>query len=426
MSTGPDGVQTARRQLAGSTVTVSAGLAASGLGTVVMMAIAARALTADAYAGFAVWWTVATLATMVFGVFEVYLARLVVAARASGGDERVVIGLLDGRALTVAGAVGAGFLLAVPLGLPALFADDLGAALLLPVFTAAVATQALQRGTCTGRLNFAALAVQLSADGAFRVLLVLGAVAAGLDEVRWIALACCASALLSVLVCGLLNRRWWARPRLRGAEAAISPLLLLLLSSIGPVLVNNGSVPWLAATHSQDAYTLGAFAGALTLARIPTQFISAIFSPLMAQLSHSAEAGDRRTFFHLQRTGSATAVGIGAAYTLAFTLLGPLVLTVYLGPDYELDAAYLLLLAAASSVLFVAAVQQAQLTALDRWRRIAIAWLVGTAAFIATLAVPGDPLWRAAAAPLVAVVTAYAVLVLLSRDLWPAEPVSGA
>src|SRR4051794_40833689 len=149
MTTGPDGVRTARRQLAGSTVTVSAGLAASGLGTVAMMAIAARSLPADEYAGFAVWWTVATLATMAFGVFEVYLARLVVTARATNGDEKAVIGLLDGRALTIVAALGAGLLIAVPLGLPSLFADDLGAALLLPVFTAVVATQALQRGTCT-------------------------------------------------------------------------------------------------------------------------------------------------------------------------------------------------------------------------------------------------------------------------------------
>lgn len=422
MSTGPDGVRTARRQLAGSTVTVSAGLAASGLGTVVMMAIAARALSADAYAGFAVWWTVATLATMAFGVFEVYLARLVVTARATHGDERAVIGLLVGRALSIAAAVGVGFLLAVPLGLPGLFADDLGAALLLPVFTVAVALQALQRGTCTGRLNFTALAVQLSADGAFRVLLVLAAVAAGLDTVHAMALACCASALLSVLVAGRLNRGWWARPRVRGSEAAISPLLLLLMSSVGPVLVNNGSVPWLAATDSQDAYTLGAFAGALTLARIPTQFVSAIFSPLMAQLSHSAETRDRRTFFHLQHTGSAAAAGVGVVYTAAFTLLGPFVLTVYLGPEYELGAGYLFLLSAASSVLFIASVQQAQLTALDRWRRIALAWVVATVAFVATLAVPGDPLWRAAAAPLVSVTTAYVALVIASRGLWPAEP----
>ena len=61
-------------------------VAVTGIGTVAMMAVAARALPASEYAGFAVWWTVATLMGTSFGVFEVYLARLVAAARAGGGD----------------------------------------------------------------------------------------------------------------------------------------------------------------------------------------------------------------------------------------------------------------------------------------------------------------------------------------------------
>ena len=411
-----------RRQLAGSTLVVSVGLGVSGLATLTVLGITARALPADEYAGFAVWWTVATLASMAFGVFEVYLARLVVAARATGGDEKAVIGLLDGRALVVIAALALGIWAAVPMGLPGLFADDTAAALLLPLFAGLVATQALQRGVLTGRLDFRTIAVQLSTDGVLRVTFVLGVVAIGHDAVHWMALACCASAACSILVAGSRNRGWWSRPRVRGTEAAVNPLLLLLLSSIGPVLVNNGSVPWLAATDSQDAYTLGAFAGAVTLSRIPTQFISAIFSPLMAQLSRSAEAGDRQTFFHLQHTGSVAALGLGVLYTAAFTLLGPIVLTGYLGPDYELGAGYLFLLSAASSVMFVAAVQQAQLTALDRWRRIAGAWVGGTLAFVVTLALPLDPLWRAAGAPLVAAAVAYVGLVLTSRGLWPEKP----
>ena len=41
---------------------------------------------------------------------------------------------------------------------------------------------------------------------------------------------------------------------------------------------------------------LGAFAGAVTLSRIPTQFVSAVLSPLLAHLSESVERADEDDF----------------------------------------------------------------------------------------------------------------------------------
>jgi O-antigen/teichoic acid export membrane protein len=383
----------------------------TGLGTVAMMALTARSLPAPDYAAFAVWWTVATLLGTSFGVFEAYLARLVVTDVSAGRRPGVVTGLITGRALVVVAALAVVLLALAPWMGSQLFADHLTAALLLPVFTALAAAQALQRGSATGHQRFGAIAGQLACDGVVRVVLVAVLVALTADTVTTLALACCVAAATSLFVGGLLCHDWLARPRIRGAEAAIRPLVYLLVGSVGPLLANNGSVPWLASTDSVDAYTLGAFAGAVTLSRIPTQFVSAAFSPLLAHLAQSVEQGDERTFRHLRRNADVTASVLGVLYVVAFAAGGPWLLALYLGPRYQLGMLYLAVLAAASSVMFIAVVQQASLAALDRWSRIAASWGVGTATFLVVLALPGDTLLRATLAPLAAVVAA---LVLLS------------
>ncbi len=240
----------------------------------------------------------------------------------------------------------------------------------------------------------------------------------GADSLLTLTLACCAAAGLSLVVGGLLCRGWLAPLRLRGTEAAIRPLLYLLVGSVGPLLANNGSVPWLASTDSVDAYTLGAFAAAVTLSRIPTQFVSAIFGPLLAQLAQAVEGDDEETFRHLRRSSELAAAVLGLLFVVAFAVLGPWVLSVYLGPGYRLGVLNLAVLAAASSVMFVAVVQQASLAALDRWPRIALAWVVGTVGFLIVLALPGEPLWRATLAPLVGVLAALVSLAFLSRGAW--------
>jgi O-antigen/teichoic acid export membrane protein len=351
--------------MAASTVVVAVGLTVTGAGTVAMMAMAARSMAPDEYAAFAVWWTVATLLGTSFGVFEAYLARLLIGDLAANRSTGRVTGLMLGRAALVVGVLALVLLGLTPYLAGRLFAGHVGAALLLPLFTTLAALQALQRGAATGRHDFRAIAAQLASDGLARVVLAALLVVAGADTVVSLALACVAAAALSLVVGSWRLGRWWAAPRLRGREAAVRPLLLLLIGSVGPLLANNGSVPWLAGTHSVDAYTLGAFAGAVTLSRIPTQFVSAVFSPLLAHLAQAVEHGDVATFRHLRRSAELAAAGLGVLYVLAFGLLGPWLLTLYLGPRYQLDVLILVVLAAASSGMFVAVVQQAGLAALD-------------------------------------------------------------
>lgn len=406
-----------RRQMAGSTVVVALGLTVTGAATVLMMAMVARAMSPEDYAAFAVWWTVATLLGTSFGVFEAYLARLLITALSARRPVSRVVGLMLGRAALVVSVLAVPLWLLSPVLAERLFADYLSAALILPVFTALAAMQALQRGVATGRHDFRAIATQLSTDGVVRAGLVGLLIVLGADTITTLALACIAAAAASLLVGGRLVDGWLARPRLRGREAAVRPLVLLLVGSIGPLLANNGSVPWLASTNSVDAYTLGSFAGAVTLSRIPTQFVSAVFSPLMAHMASAVESGDDVTFRRLRRGAETTATVLGVIYVGGFALFGPWLLTVYLGPRYSLGVGVLALLAAASSGMFIAVVQQAGLSALDHWSRIAWAWGVATVVFGGVLLVPVDTLLRAAAAPCAGVGSALLVMALLARGL---------
>ena len=72
-----------------------------------------------------------------------------------------------------------------------------------------------------------------------------------------------------------------------------------------------------------------------------------------------------------------------------------------------------------------AVVQQAGLSALDRWARIAVGWVIGTVAFGVVLVLPGDTLTRAALAPLVGVLSALLAMAVLGRGLHERADVGG-
>ena len=301
MTAEAQGRRRAGRQLAGGALVMTIGLGVAGLGTIGMIAIAARALPSAEYAAFAVWWTVATLLANVFGVFEAYLTRLVTGESAHSRDARPVTALLTGRAVVAWMLLAAVLLAAAPLLASELFADTLAVALLLPVFLLLTGAQSIQRGYANGHRNFVATAGQLSSDGVLRVGIAGALVALGQDSLTAFALGACAAAAMGLLVGSFLVRGWLTWPRLRGPGVATAPIIYLLIGSTGPLLANNGSVPWLASISSVDDVTLGAFAAAVTLSRIPTQFVTAIFAPLLSHLGHAVEGGDQATFQHLRR-----------------------------------------------------------------------------------------------------------------------------
>lgn len=415
------------QRLLGGAAVVSVGLGAAGAGTLAMMALAARALPPSEYASFAIWWTVATLLGVTFWVFEAYLARLVVAEVAAGRSARRVTGVLTGRAWLAAAIIAAATSLASPWLASQLFAGSLTASLLLPLFVFLSATQAVQRGVATGHSRFSAMGGQLMTDGLARAGLTGLLVLVGGAGLESLAAATCVAAATSLVTGSVFSRGWFARPRLRDAQVPSRPITWLLVAAGGPVLINSGAAPWLALADTEGALTIGAFAGAVTLSRIPAQFAAAAFSPLLAQLSFAVEQADVAGLRRLQRSADLVGAVLTLVFTLTFAVAGPWILSLYLGPTYSLPVVTLVLLAAASGLMLAVVIVQASLAAFGGWPAITQAWVAGTVVLAVALLLPLPPLGRAAVGPLAATLSTMAWMVVSRarlRKAWIVTPES--
>lgn len=387
---------------------IAVGLGLSGLGTVVMVAATSRLLPEAEFASFVTWWVTATLVAVTFGVFEVYLARALVGAEA-GSASTSIRGQITGQALLLVVVIAVPVLIASPWLSGEVFGGALGATVALPAFALLAALQAVQRGSAVGLQRFDVVGLQLSTDGILRPILVVGMILLFPDSVLAAVAGTLLSAAASVIVARVRLGPSWGRPMPFARVVPTVPVAWLLAGSVGPVLIGNVVVPWFAAVEA-DPLLIGGFAAALTLSRIPTQFVSAAFAPIMVSLAALVEAGDEGGHRRALARALRVATVLGAAFVALFWLLGPWLLTIYVGSSYSVPRWVLACLAAASSGLFVAAVEQASLAALERWRRIAVSWLAGALAFGVVLLLPIDPLVRASWAPLVAVGTALVVL----------------
>lgn len=412
------GLPSGGRGLAGGSLVVAVGLGVTGAATLAMISLVDHRLSNPAADAFNQWWLITTLLVTPFGVFEAYLARLVVVERAAGRDPSAVVATLLSRTWIVAGGLGFATLCLGAWLRSAEFGGHTWLVLLLPVWVFVLATQAVQRGVATGEGRFAAIAVQLAIDGLLRIGLTAGLSLGAHAGVDLLAGATCVSAASGIVAASRFCPGWYVAPALRGAGVSWRPILLLLLASAAPVLAGSGPGPWLNAVyhhHHQD--TAIVFAAAVTLSRVPTQFVSAAFGPLLSHLTHAAETGDQETFRRLRRVADLGATCVGAAFVVGFAVLGGRLLAGYTRQSHAgalLHTSTLAVLAMASALMLLAVVQQATLAALDRWNTIAAAWGVALVALVALLVVPMSALWRATAAPAAAIGTALVIMVAAS------------
>lgn len=400
------------RELLGGAGAIAVGLTFAGAGTLAMLGLAARAMPPSAYAAFAVWWTAAALLNNVFGVFEAYLARLVVTETAAGRTSETSVSQVAARTILVAVGLGSACLLLTPTLARTFFADSVALVVLLPVFLSSGAVQAVQRGAAIGHRRYRAVGVQYAADGIVRGAATVTLLALGADEPGMYAAAACVASATSVLAADRLSSHWRVLPRWRGPVTSFRPVLFLLVGAVGPVVATNGTAPWLAASAASTPVMLGAFVGGLTLSRIPTQFMAAAFGPLLAELSHAVEAGDEARFRALQRGADLASAVALVAFVATFATLGPLGMSLYLGPPYRLPVHILVLLAASSGLMLWAVVRQAGLGARGKWHTIATGWTVSILGLGLVLSLPIPVLLRAAGAPVAALAVALAILVL--------------
>ena len=194
MTPDAQGRRQASRQLANGTLLMTIGLVVSGLGTLGMIAVAARALPTHEYAAFAVWWTVATLLANVFGVFEAYLTRLVITDSARSRDARPTTALLTGRVVVAWVLLAAVLVVTGPVLADELFEGTRAAPGCWRCSCSSPPAQSVQRGYANGHRNFTAVSAQLSSDGVSRVAFVAALAAFGGASLTTFALGACAAA----------------------------------------------------------------------------------------------------------------------------------------------------------------------------------------------------------------------------------------
>jgi O-antigen/teichoic acid export membrane protein len=408
------------RGLARGSLLIAVGLGATGTATLAMLFIVDHKLAATSAGAFNLWWVITTLLITPFGVFEAYLARLIVAEQAAGREPRPVIATLLGRTWMVAAGISVAALCAGPWLTRYEFGGDAGLTWLLPLWVMVTASQAAQRGVATGKAKFPAIAVQLTVDGLLRVGITAAIAFSGHATADRLALGTCIAAAGGLVAGGLMCPAWLVRPTLRATGVSWGPVVLLLGGSVCPVLAGYAPAPWLKAAGHANPTTIIAFTAAVTLSRIPTQFVSAAFGPLLSHLTHAAETGDLATYHRLRRLADQAAAGLGAGFVLVFAVLGVWLLPrfTHTPKGYQLSIGMLAVLALASALMFVAVVQQAGMAATARWGAIAGAWGIGLVALVVIFVLPVSALWRAAAAPAVAIAAA---LVAMAYGSWRAE-----
>ena len=425
------GISDRRSPLPEGTLAVGAGLIVSGITAYGFLVLAARALGPEKYAPLGLLWTVVFLVGPGFFLpveQEVSRALSERKARGLGG------GPLLRRAALLTAVVLAVLLVAVvataPLTLPKLFDDQFLLLVGLGLALTGAAAGHLARGACSGQGRFRPYAVFLGADGTIRLILCAALSIGGVDTPGPYGVAVGAAPIIAVVIAvgrerGLVNDG----PDAAWSELSKALVILLVASVLSFTLVNAGPMAIdLLGTESEQA-DAGRFLNGLIIARIPLFLFQAVQASLLPKLSALAGAGrfdDLRTGL---RNLLAVTFGIGAVATAGGFALGPEVVRLLFGPEFELDHRTVGLLALSCAAYMLAVALAQAVIALSGHRFVAASWAVGVAAFVLVTALAADELFLRVEVGLVAgsaVAAAAMAVSLVARMRAGAQPERGA
>lgn len=351
------------------------------------LVVSARALGGERHAPLsALWALVIFIGPGAFLPIEQEVSRALAARRAEH---------LGGRPLVLRAAVLGSGLLAVLLLVTAatgsLLTDRLfdGSVWLTVAFALSLVGYAaahLVKGTLSGTRRFGGYARFTAGESSVRFIACAGLAWVGVTAAGPYGLCVGLAPLIGVGL-ALLGERKLLEP---GPPApwselwtALGALLAGSIFSFG--LVNLG--PLAVKVLATDAETAAAsrFLVALVVARVPLYLFQAVQAALLPRLSELATLGDLTGF----RDGLGRLLllvgGIGAAGAVAAGTVGPTVVEMLFGSDFEIGARTLALLSVSSALFMVAtAIGQANI-ALGGHAPCAVAWGAGVAGFLASV-----------------------------------------
>ncbi|TKR23326.1 hypothetical protein FA014_11785 [Cellulomonas hominis] len=405
-----------------SPVWVLGGAVVSGAATYALLVVVGRAVGPAGYSAFSLFWSAAIIASL--GAF--LPVEQVLATRTATGAWRGATAFARGAriALPLAAAAVVVHLLVWLLrdgGSPDAVA---WAAVLLLVPTAAgFVWQFPARGVLAGEGRRLAYASVVLVDAGVRAAVAIVLWLSGTTAVAPYLAAVACSSVACALVGRALVRRGGPAPDpgpdvvgapaddgLRGARRAVLPLVVAMLGMQG--LLNSGPVvAGLVAGTPALAATAGHLLAALTLARLPvfvTQAAQAVYVAPIAGMVHRGE-GDRAR--RLVTRLAVLVVGTAGLTVVVGTLLGPPLVPLLFGPEYQVARGDVVLVVLGVAAYLVASVANDLAVALGRHRRTGPAWAAGVAAAVVVALLVPDLAARVTLPLLVGCVVAGAVLV---------------
>jgi O-antigen/teichoic acid export membrane protein len=252
----------------------------------------------------------------------------------------------------------------------------------------------LTRGCLSGTSNFKAYGTYLGADGSIRLLGCLACALIGVSTAGWYGIAVGAAGLLAVPVALRVQR-----PRLEpGPEAAwaeISTALgyLLTASLFAFTLMNIGPVAVKLLATSAQTEQAGRFLSAVVVARIPLFLFQAIQAALLPKLTGLASAGRLGDFRIGLRRLLVVVAGLAVVGTVVGYLLGPMVVRMMSGPEFQMESRTMGMLAAGSGFYMLALAVAQAVIALGGHRDQVIGWASGLVTFLLAVRFASDDLY---------------------------------
>jgi O-antigen/teichoic acid export membrane protein len=287
----------------------------------------------------------------------------------------------------------------------------------------------VSRGAFSGSRRLARYGLQLSVEGAFR-LVALGCLALigphrasaygwlfGLAP--WVALA--------VSMAGL-HRTSTSSPD-RQPRPLVAPIILLLASSLtAQLLIGAGPATVQFFADTDDDARAGSFLAALVVVRVPVFLFTAVQPSLLPALAAHV-AADRRAAFRSLLAKVLAWMGLLAFVTTVVTAaLGPSVLRLLFGPDYVLPWSIFLLMGISVGLFLACVVLGQAVLALGEHHLVTLGWLTGLVGLAVGTVFPEDAILKATMGLLVggaAAAVTFALLLWRAMRRWRAATPGG-
>jgi O-antigen/teichoic acid export membrane protein len=370
---------------------VAAGLMVLGLASFAFLSISGRALGPAGFAPLATLWVILNAAgPAFFQPLEQELGRAIAHRRARGQGGR---GLFL-RGCMIAGAlvmlIGVALLVfSEPLA-DAVFTGEQSLVLALVVGLAGLGAEHLTRGAFAGTEAFTRYGWQLGLDGVLRLVGSGMLALMGIETVGWYGFAVAAAPVIAVIA-----TMWRLGPATEpsSVEHSWGELLralavLMVGTAMAQFVVNAAPVAASILAGPEEAARAGVFISVLVLSRIPLFLFSAIQASFLPGLATLVAQGDSVGFRRRLTSVLGVVTGLAVAGLLIFVVLGPWLVTLFYGAEYQTTRTDIWPLAAGAGLFMIASALAQTLIALRAYLAAVLGWVLGSVAFLVAIAVP--------------------------------------